>query len=65
MINALFKFIWSIIVCLVTICVVLPVCVIGIAFVIAMIPVCIVLLPFILLGAELVKHINFKDEEEE
>ena len=65
MINTLFKFIWGIIVCLVTICVVLPACVVGIAFVIAMIPVCIILLPFILLGAELIKYINFKDKEEE
>lgn len=65
MLNALLKLIWGIIVVLVTLCVILPACVVGIVFVIAMIPVCIVLLPFIFLGAEIVKHINFKDEEEE
>ena len=64
MIEALLNFIWRIILAIVTSCIVVPACVVGVAFIIAMIPVGIILLPFIFLGAEIVKHINFKDKKE-
>lgn len=65
MIEALLNFIWRIIVVLVSACIIIPACAIGVAFVVLMIPVGLLLLPFIILGAEVVKHINKKEEKEE
>lgn len=63
--KIILEIIWRLILALVTCCILVPACVVGVAFVIAMIPVGILLLPFVFLGAEIVKHINFKDEGEE
>lgn len=63
--KIILEIIWRLILAMVTCCIVVPACVVGVAFVIAMIPVGILLLPFVFLGAEIVKHINFKNEEEE
>lgn len=63
--KIILKIIWRIILAIVTSCMVVPVCAVGVALIIVMIPVGIILLPLIFLGAELIKHINFKDEKEE
>lgn len=63
--KIILEIIWRMILAIVTCCIVVPACVVGVAFIIAMIPVVIILLPFIFLGAEIVNHINFKDSEEE
>ena len=63
--KIILEIIWRLILAIVTSCIVVPVCVVGAALIIAMIPVGIILLPLIFLGAEIVKHINFKDDKEE
>lgn len=63
--KIILELIWRLILAIVTSCILVPACVVGVAFVIAMIPVGILLLPFVFLGAEIVKHINFKNDKEE